>query len=305
MNKYKKIFGIGFQNALEYRIDFIIGLFSMFFPIFIQINMWIAIFMNSDKEVIYNYTLPQMICYVILAGLISKVMTTNVEYEIMADIKDGGLNKFIVRPINYLLYRIVENLGSKCAQFFIVYIFITIAIVSSAAIFSMKFSIQMFLLFFAVIFFSVILKLVMAVLISSLSFWLGETWAAFMMLDVIINVMSGGMFPLDIFGENFVNEIRNRAGLPALNPSVVSNQVEFRNAIIRERRVEFAFEGLRWHDLLRWNITKDVMNKHFQHQDEGGGRYSMDGDYRKILAIPFDEISRYNDENVMWQNPGY
>ena len=103
----------------------------------------------------------------------------------------------------------------------------------------------------------------------------------------------------------FVNEIRNRAGLPALNPSVVSNQVEFRNAIIRERRVEFAFEGLRWHDLLRWNITKDVMNKHFQHQDEGGGRYSMDGDYRKILAIPFDEISRYNDENVMWQNPGY
>lgn len=208
MNKYKKIFGIGFQNALEYRIDFIIGLFSMFFPIFIQINMWIAIFMNSDKEVIYNYTLPQMICYVILAGLISKVMTTNVEYEIMADIKDGGLNKFIVRPINYLLYRIVENLGSKCAQFFIVYIFITIAIVSSAAIFSMKFSIQMFLLFFAVIFFSVMLKLVMAVLISSLSFWLGETWAAFMMLDVIINVMSGGMFPLDIFGENFVNVVQ-------------------------------------------------------------------------------------------------
>lgn len=108
-------------------------------------------------------------------------------------------------------------------------------------------------------------------------------------------------------GEAFeiLNEVRSRAGLSALTSTVISNQVDFRNALIHERRVEFAFEGLRWHDLLRWNIAQEVMNTHFQHQDEGGGRYSMDGDYRKILAIPFDEMSRYNNEDVMWQNPGY
>jgi len=31
----------------------------------------------------------------------------------------------------------------------------------------------------------------------------------------------------------------------------------------------------------------------------------MDGEYRKLFAIPFDEITRYNDESIMWQNPGY
>jgi len=39
--------------------------------------------------------------------------------------------------------------------------------------------------------------------------------------------------------------------------------------------------------------------------DEGSGSFSMDGEYRKLFAIPFDEITRYNDESIMWQNPGY
>jgi len=47
------------------------------------------------------------------------------------------------------------------------------------------------------------------------------------------------------------------------------------------------------------------MNSHLMHEDEGGGIYSMDGDYREIFAIPYDELTRYDDESVMWQNPEY
>jgi hypothetical protein len=28
-------------------------------------------------------------------------------------------------------------------------------------------------------------------------------------------------------------------------------------------------------------------------------------DFRKIFAVPYEEISRYDDETIMWQNPGY
>ncbi len=104
---------------------------------------------------------------------------------------------------------------------------------------------------------------------------------------------------------NIINEVRNRAGLAPLTSATVSNQEAFRQALIKERRVEFAFEGLRWNDLVRWGIAREVMNKHFMEEDQGGGLYSMDGDYREIYAIPFDELSRYDDTSVMWQNPGY
>jgi len=108
-------------------------------------------------------------------------------------------------------------------------------------------------------------------------------------------------------GEAFqiINDVRKRAGLTPLTSSNVPNKESFRQALIKERRVEFAFEGLRWNDLVRWGIAKDVMNNHFMHPDEGAGLYKMDGDYRKIFAIPYEEISRYDDETIMWQNPGY
>lgn len=108
-------------------------------------------------------------------------------------------------------------------------------------------------------------------------------------------------------GEAFgiLNEVRDRAGLQPLTAALVPNQQAFKEAIMKERRVEFAFEGLRWIDLVRWGIVQDVMNEFLKNPDEGGGRYFMDGDYRKIFAIPSDEMTRYNNDKVMWQNPGY
>lgn len=107
-------------------------------------------------------------------------------------------------------------------------------------------------------------------------------------------------------GEAFdiINQVRKRAGLPGLTSLSVPDQDAFRKAIIQERRVEFAFEGLRWPDLVRWGIAKDVMNKFLKEKDEGDGLYSMD-DFRTIFAIPHVEIERYNNKDIMWQNTGY
>jgi len=57
----------------------------------------------------------------------------------------------------------------------------------------------------------------------------------------------------------FVNRIRQRAGLPALSTSLSS--ADFVTALRRERRSEFAGEGVYWHDLVRWNIGVAVINQ--------------------------------------------
>lgn len=55
----------------------------------------------------------------------------------------------------------------------------------------------------------------------------------------------------------FLNRIRNRAGLTPLDGL---SQSEFQIALEKERRLEFAGEGIYWHDLVRWNKAVDVMN---------------------------------------------
>lgn len=106
-------------------------------------------------------------------------------------------------------------------------------------------------------------------------------------------------------GEAFtlLNKVRLRAGLPTLNSTTTPNQLAFTIALRKERKFEFAFEGIRWSDLLRWGIAKETMNNHLSTELLSGG-WSMK-DHNTILPIPFEEISRYDNKNILWQNPEY
>lgn len=103
---------------------------------------------------------------------------------------------------------------------------------------------------------------------------------------------------------NILNAVRTRAGLAALTTAQVADQSSFRNAISKERRVEFAFEGLRWMDLVRWGIAMDVINKKLADPLQDGGTFRMKA-HQILFPIPFDELNRYQDTKVLWQNPGY
>lgn len=103
---------------------------------------------------------------------------------------------------------------------------------------------------------------------------------------------------------DIINDVRERAGLANLSSNATSSREAFQEAIEKERRAEFAFEGLRWHDLVRWGKAVDVMNKFFKDSDEGNGLYSCK-EHQIIFAIPQEEINRYGDEKKMYQNPGY
>ena len=50
----------------------------------------------------------------------------------------------------------------------------------------------------------------------------------------------------------YFNQVRFRAGLPGLSPEEMASRESLREAIKRERQVEFACEGRRYHDLRRW-----------------------------------------------------
>ncbi|WP_317468973.1 RagB/SusD family nutrient uptake outer membrane protein [Bacteroides hominis] len=57
-----------------------------------------------------------------------------------------------------------------------------------------------------------------------------------------------------------MNQIRRRAGMPDVDRAKYASQADLRKLLRRERRVEFAFEGLRRSDIVRWGIALDVLN---------------------------------------------
>lgn len=191
---------LGLQSAMEYRANFLLSIVSAIFPMVIQIFMWTAIYKNNQHITIFGYTYVQMITYSILAAIISKLVATGVEWEVANDIRDGGLNKFIVQPISYFLYRICCFMGQKLMQLII---FIILLIIIFAAI---KFNFSLEIVPLRVVFFIIAiilamgLNLLIAFCVSIIAFWITEAWAMFMIINLLINVASGGVFPLDIFG---------------------------------------------------------------------------------------------------------
>lgn len=107
-----------------------------------------------------------------------------------------------------------------------------------------------------------------------------------------------------------INEVRTRAKLtPKTAEDFPDKQTTF-DYLVRDRFVEFCYEGIRWPDLIRWGLAKEAMEKHFKLTDEGYDvtnerpKYVMN-DHNVLAPIPQSEIFNYNNTAVMWQNPGY
>ncbi len=94
-------------------------------------------------------------------------------------------------------------------------------------------------------------------------------------------------------GIEVVNQIRRRAfGLPVNNTSTrdlpsseTADYFSFREAIQHERRLELAFEGHRWFDLVRTGTYQTVMNDYFG----SNSPYTVEA-YHKLFPVPQQEI---------------
>lgn len=102
-------------------------------------------------------------------------------------------------------------------------------------------------------------------------------------------------------GEAFdiINQVRTRAGLLPKTSTDVPNQQAFRLWIEEERRHEFAFENLRWHDLVRTDRALDVMKSFLSNYGLQNNVKSKD---QYIYPIPLREMEV---NPMLSQNPGY
>jgi hypothetical protein len=92
-----------------------------------------------------------------------------------------------------------------------------------------------------------------------------------------------------------VNKVRNRAEMPDFQEGLT--QEEMRKEIRHERRIEFAMEGTRYFDLLRWRTAAEVIPSVPTLENR-----QFDPTKNYLWPIPQSVIDGDSD---IEQNPGY
>ncbi len=105
LNKYRHVFLVGLQSNLVYRWNFAVrGLFSLFQLSFVFI-LWGAAFSGNGS--IGGFDINQTLTYfVVLLVLQFMVGAFNEDYQVSEEIRNGLINQFLLKPINYYVYRI-------------------------------------------------------------------------------------------------------------------------------------------------------------------------------------------------------
>ncbi len=198
MNKYLKVFDIGLQNTFVYRWNFLLRSLFGLVPLAGSILIWRAIFAQRGSDVA-GYNLQAMIWYFLLTILVDNLITpTEDEWQIAADIREGQINAFLVKPVDYLGYRF-----SLYASYRLLYTIVTLAPVATLVWFfrgvvQLPHSALTWLLAFISLAMAGLIQFFVAYSLAMLAFWILEISTIVFILYSFEYFLSGQIFPLDI-----------------------------------------------------------------------------------------------------------
>src|SRR5205814_1518921 len=108
MKKYWHVINVGIQNNLTYRFNFLARTLFGLIPLVAILSVWRTIYAGKGSgSEIGSYTLAQMISYYLVVTIVDALTAVNEDdWQIAADIKDGNISQFLLKPIDYLSYRL-------------------------------------------------------------------------------------------------------------------------------------------------------------------------------------------------------
>lgn len=113
--------------------------------------------------------------------------------------------------------------------------------------------------------------------------------------DVILMYAEANMDSDMATALNYLNMIRERAGLAKVVSGDVPDKGTFVQLLADERGREFALEGQRWFDLVRLGLAVEYFTSL---------GYSLDAT-DLLFPIPQDQLEITGNDAILWQNPGY
>jgi ABC-2 type transport system permease protein len=197
MDKYRQAFLIGLQGSIVYRWNFAVRSVFSIVQLLVVFILWSAVYAGSPRVggFVFGQTLTYFTLLIVLQFFTSAF---NEDYQISEEIRNGLINQFLLKPIDYFLYRLS--------------IFFSARIVSGAIVVA-PVAVAVFLLRGRLVFphegwrlavalpalaMSAFIQFSIAYCFGMLTFWLLEIQGFVILSMAVESILGGQLFPLDL-----------------------------------------------------------------------------------------------------------
>ena len=202
LTKYRHVFLVGLQSNLVYRWNFgIRALFSLFHLAFVFI-LWGAAFAGQSE--IGGFDLAQTITYFVsLLVLQFFISAFSEDYQISEEIRNGLINQFLLKPVNYFAYRFTIFIAARLVSGLLALLPLALALPLIKDQLTLPDELWRLALGVPAAFMSAFIQFTIAYCFGLLTFWFLEIQSFVILSMAVETVLGGQMFPLDLMPDWF------------------------------------------------------------------------------------------------------
>ena len=200
MRKYLHVINIGIQNTLVYRMNFLFRSVFGLIPLMATIYLWRAVYAGKQgAQDVAGYSLAGMISYYLLMTIADALTAvTEDDWQIASDIREGAINQFILKPIDYLTYRLCLFASGRLIYVAVAALPVTLFIVFQRQYWVAPPNGMVLGLFMVSLALTALLQFFISYTMALLAFWLLEISTLIFIVFAFEYIAGGHLFPLDI-----------------------------------------------------------------------------------------------------------
>jgi ABC-2 type transport system permease protein len=197
LTKYRQAFLVGLQSNLVYRMNFAVRGFFSLFHLAVVFILWGAAFAHTPSIGGFNFgqTLTYFLVMLVMQFFVGAF---NEDYQISEEIRNGLINQFLLKPINYFLYRFSIFVAARLVTGALVLLPLLVAVPLLKNYLTLPNDWWRFALVVPAMALSALIQFSIAYCFGLLTFWFLEIQGFVILSMAVESLLGGQMFPLDL-----------------------------------------------------------------------------------------------------------
>ena len=197
LNKYRTVFNVGLQSNLVYRVNFAVRGFFSFFHLVVVFVLWGAAYAGNATIGGFNFgqTFTYFVALIVVQFMIGAF---NEDYQISEEIRNGLINQFLLKPVNYFAYRFSIYLSARLVTGVLIIIPVIITYPLLRDYLVLPHDWWRLALGLPALVMSALIQFGIAYCFGLMSFWFLEIQGLVVLSMALESVLGGQIFPLDL-----------------------------------------------------------------------------------------------------------